>query len=136
MTGRVNRPRVPSLIDLLATGDRAAMDEALDAEVVLWSPFARYDGRADVRHVLSLIARVLVDPVATGTAANEAARYTSLDASVAGDGVQGVIIERHTAAGRLLEGSLYLRPYPTLGRAIAAMSQLLAERPLPSSTRR
>jgi hypothetical protein len=47
--------------------------------------------------------------------------------------VQGVLDERCGADGRVLEATLYLRPYAALRAAITRLQTLLAEDPLPST---
>jgi hypothetical protein len=52
-------------------------------------------------------------------------------ARVHGDPVQGMLRERRDQAGKLVNVTLFLRPYRTLGKAIEKMQALVSESPLP-----
>lgn len=125
--------RIPSLVDLLPVADGDALADLLAEDVIFSSPVADYHGRPDVVHLLGLIARVLQEPVATGTAWDDFSRFTTLTARVEGHAVEGVLRERHDETGRLVHATLFLRPFRSLQTAIAAMGGLLAAAPLPST---
>jgi hypothetical protein len=50
---------------------------------------------------------------------------------VSGEEVQGVLVEQHDDAGRLVEAMLTLRPYAGLRASMRAMQPLLEASPLP-----
>lgn len=56
------------LIEFLSGADVGALTALLSEDATFSSPAADYHGRADVVHMLSLIARVLEDPQAQSTA--------------------------------------------------------------------
>ena len=126
----------PSLIEVLRSNSSGALQRLVSDDVTFSSPFADYHGRADVVHLLALIARVLREPVATSTATDDCSRFTALTARVDGHDVEGVLRERHDDEGRLVHATLFLRPYATLQVAIGAMGRLLADAPLPSTLTR
>jgi hypothetical protein len=130
MTDSSPAPRRPST--LLAALSRAAPADLVAEEVGFSSPFADYDGRADVLHLFGLIGQVLHDPVATGGATDGVWTYTSFTGSVDGHELEAVVRERHDDLGRLVHALLFLRPYGSLRAAMNAMGQRLADAPLPS----
>jgi hypothetical protein len=110
-----------------------ASDDLLAEDVTFSSPFADYHGRADVLHLFGLIGRVLATPAVTDAATQGDWTYTSFTGSVDGREFDAVVRERYDDAGRLLHGTLFLRPYHSLRAAMAAMGRLLADAPLPSA---
>ena len=84
--------------------------------------------------MLGLIARVLEDVEMTGEWDAEGETVCAFAARMHGEHLQGMLRERRDEAGRLVHVTLFLRPYRTLGRAIARMRELLAESPLPNSS--
>lgn len=121
---------LPTLLRAAAAGAPA---DLLADDVAFASPFADYHGRADVAHLFGLIGRVLSDPVVTGRAGDGTWTYTSVTARADGHPIEAVLRERHDAAGRLAQGTLFLRPYRSLRAAMDAMGRLLADAPLPSN---
>lgn len=123
----------PPLIELLSEPDPDRLAAALAEDVRFRSPYADYHGRADVRHLLSLIAHVLADVKVVGSSQQEdGTRMTLVDIGP-GAQMQGVLCERHDDAGRLADAMLLLRPYAGLRAAMAAMAQLMEAEPLPSA---
>lgn len=131
------------LIDSLESSDLDGLSALVRDDVRFRSPYADYEGRADVTHVIRLIARVLDDVQATGgdnpvpgaAGARPSAprsRTTRLTATIRGEPAQGVLCEDVDASGRLAEAMLLLRPYHELRAAIHAMRELLEGAPLPS----
>jgi hypothetical protein len=121
------------LVTLLQAPDRDALDALLADAARFHSPVADYEGRADVAHLLWLIASVVGDIRPTRELADGAATTTFFDAAVDGRALQGVLDERYDERGRLVEATLMLRPFATLRIAIAAMAAALEEEPLPSA---
>ena len=121
------------LVTLLQAPDRDALGALLADEARFHSPVADYDGRADVAHLLALIASVVGDIRPTRALADGAATTTFFDAAVDGRALQGVLDERYDERGRLVEATLMPRPFATLRIAIAAMAAALEEEPLPSA---
>jgi hypothetical protein len=121
------------LVTLLQAPDRDALDALLADAARFHSPVADYESRADVAHLLSLIATVVGDIQPTRELEDDGSAITFFDGVVEGRPVQGVLDERYDADGRLAEATLMLRPYATLGVAIAAMAAALDAEPLPSA---
>ncbi|MEJ7635930.1 nuclear transport factor 2 family protein [Aeromicrobium sp.] len=126
------------LIDVLLRPDLAGLEELLSEGVRFRSPYAEYEGRDDVGHLVRLIAQALshlrvvgIDGADTPPMGHSE-RTTRMTAKVGDHELQGVLCEDLDAAGRLAEATLMLRPYVALGFALSAMSDLLAESPLPS----
>jgi hypothetical protein len=124
---------VPRRSSFLRALDHAAAGDLLAEQVTFSSPFADYHGRADVTHLLTLIARVLQTPTISAAATDGTLTYTSLTANVDGRALEAVVCERHDDDGRLVHATLFLRPYHVLRAAMDAMGRLLAEAPLPSA---
>lgn len=123
-------PRQPTFLRAL---DHSAPGDLLAEEVTFSSPFADYHGRADVIHLLALIAHVLQTPSVSAAATDGTLTYASLTGKVDGRALQAVVCERHDDDGRLVHATLFLRPYRVLRAAMDAMGRLLAEAPLPSA---
>lgn len=123
----------PKLIDLLGPAQATELAGLLADDVTFSSPVADYHGKPDVLHLLGLIGQVLDDRAATGVAFDGASRLTSLEASVRGERVEGIIRERRDERGRLTHATLFLRPLRPLRTAVGAMAELLAQSPLPSA---
>lgn len=121
------------LVDLLGPDGATELAALLADDVTFSSPVADYHGKADVLHLLGLIGQVLDHRAATGVSFDGATRLTSIDASVRGERVEGIIRERHDARGRLTHATLFLRPLRSLHAAVGAMAELLAQSPLPSA---
>jgi hypothetical protein len=129
------------LIDVLRTPGLVGLDALVRDDVRFRSPYADYQGRHDVTHVLRLITRVLDDvqvtgedePVPDGPGSSAAtARTARFTAAVGGAPVQGVLCEDLDASGRLAEAMLLLRPFGELRAAMRLMRELLDDAPLPS----
>ncbi len=127
-----SRPASRPPSTLLAALSRVAPTDLVAEEVSFSSPFADYDGRADVLHLFGLIGQVLHEPVVTGGATDGVWTYTSFTGSVDGRELEAVVRERHDPAGRLVHALLFLRPYASLRAAMNAMGRLFADAPLPS----
>lgn len=121
------------LIECLSGADLGALTGLLAEDVKFSSPAADYHGRADVVHMLTLIARVLESPQVQSTAADRSSRLITLTAQHKGQPLEGILRERRDDVGRLVHVTLYLRPYHTLRACIDAMRTLLANAPLPST---
>lgn len=121
------------LIALLQAPDGDALDALLADAVRFHSPVADYEGRADVAHLLSLIATVVNGSQPTRELGDSTARTTFISGAVEGRSVQGVLDERYDEHGLLVDATLMLRPFATLRIAIAAMAAALDATPLPST---
>lgn len=124
---------IPKLIDLLGPAHATELAGLLADDVTFSSPVADYEGKPDVLHLLGLIGQVLDERLATAVAFGGASRLTSIEASVRGERVEGIIRERHDERGRLMHATLFLRPLRPLRAAVGAMAELLAQSPLPSA---
>lgn len=103
----------------------------LAEDAVFSSPVADYRGRANVAHMLSVIATVLSGVEETATWPGDRDRAFSFTAKASGAELQGVLREERDAHGRLHHVTLFLRPYRVLRAAIATMAQRLEDSPLP-----
>jgi hypothetical protein len=121
------------LIALLQAPDRDALDALLAEAVRFHSPVADYEGRADVAHLLSLIATVVHDVQPTRELEDGTAKTTFISGDVEAQPVQGVLDERYDEHGLLIDATLMLRPLATLRIAVAAMAAALDAEPLPSA---
>jgi hypothetical protein len=111
----------------------AEVDEVLGEQVRFRSPYADYAGRADVSHLVGLIREVLVDVEPVRALHGPGAAMTQFEARVAGEAIQGVVVEQHDEAGRVVDVMLTLRPYSGLRTAMGAMKTLMDESPLPGA---
>jgi hypothetical protein len=120
------------LLPLLRSPNRGVLDGVLAESVRFHSPVADYDGRADVAHLLSLIASVVSDLRATRELTHGYATTTFITGRVQSHALDGVLDERLDEHGRLVEATLLLRPLGALRVAIEAMRAGFEEDPLPS----
>lgn len=123
----------PKLIDLLGPAHADQLAGLLADDVTFSSPVADYRGKPDVLHLLGLIGQVLDERLATDVAFDGASRLTSIEASVRGERVEGIIRELHDERARVTHATLFLRPLRPLRAAVGAMAELLAQSPLPSA---
>ena len=121
------------LIDALADPTSAAVEETFGDDVRFRSPYADYQGRADVAHLVSLIRDVLIDIEPMHRLHDQATTISLFVARVAEDSVQGLLFEQHDDAGQLVDATLTIRPYAGLRAAMKAMQVRLAAAPLPSA---
>ena len=122
------------LVELMQAPDSNALGLLMAEGVRFHSPVADYEGRADVAHLLLLIADVVRDIEPSREFDAEATKVTFISGLVEERPVQGVIEERYDDRGRLAEATLMLRPLATLRMAVAAMAAALEVKPLPSTT--
>ncbi len=120
------------LITLLQAPNRHALDALLADGVCFHSPVADYVGRADVAHLLWLIAMIMHDLRPTRELGDRAAKTTFVSAVIEGRPLQGVLDECYDENGLLIDATLMLRPFATLRIAIAAMAAALETAPMPS----
>jgi hypothetical protein len=111
----------------------AAVDTVLAEQVRFRSPYADYAGRADVAHLAGLIRDLLVEVEPLQALHGDGAAMTQFEGRVAGEVVQGVVVEQHDEAGRVVDVMLTLRPYPGLRAAMAAMRERMDASPLPGA---
>lgn len=119
------------LMPLLRRPDGPALEELLTESVRFHSPVADYEGRADVAHLLSLIAGVLSDVRPTRELTDEAGTTTFITGHVQDHAFDGVLDERLDEQGRVADATLMLRPLVVLRVAIDAMRSGLEVDPLP-----
>ena len=104
------------------------------AEAVCFhSPVADYEGRAEVAHLLWLIASVVREVEPTRELVDGTARTSFITGVVDGQPVQGVLDEHYDQQGLLTAATLMLRPFAALRVAIAAMAAALEADPLPGA---
>ena len=118
---------------LLTAGPTAAVAGHLAEEIVFDSPVARYRGRDDVAHLLSLIARCVEDVRPAHGFTDDGRSVGEFTATVDGQPLNGVLIQQLDGAGLIGELTLFIRPLTTLRRAVEKMRSSLAESPLPST---
>ena len=121
------------LIDALADPASGAVEETFGDHVRFRSPYADYQGRADVAHLVGLIRDVLVDVEPVHRLHDRATTISLFEARVAEERVQGLLFEQHDDAGQLVDATLTIRPYAGLRAAMKAMQVRLAAAPLPSA---
>jgi hypothetical protein len=121
------------LIDALASPSSTGVEKAFGDEVRFRSPYADYEGRADVAHLVGLIREVLVDVAPKRRLHDQGTMISLFEARVSDEHVQGMLFERHDDAGRLVDAMLTIRPYRGLRAAMKAMQALLDDAPLPSA---
>ena len=121
------------LIDALADPASAVVEETFGDDVRFRSPYADYQGRADVAHLVSLIRDVLIDIEPVHRLHDRATTISLFGARVAEDSVQGLLFEQHDDAGKLVDATLTIRPYAGLRAAMKAMRVRLEAAPLPSA---
>jgi hypothetical protein len=115
------------LIDALAD---PSVDATLGDEVRFRSPYADYEGRAVVAHLVRLIRDVLEDVGVVERLHEGAATISVFEGRVAGEAVQGMLFERHDD-DRLVDAMLTIRPYAGLRAALRAMQARMEAAPLP-----
>jgi hypothetical protein len=120
------------LTDLLGATSPAAVAPLLSDDVIFHSPVADYRGRADVAHLLATIASCVTDPRPHEELTGTASTATTFAATVDGRQLDGVLVQRCTVDGLLLEATLLLRPLAVLRISIAGMRAALDAEPLPS----
>jgi len=120
------------LIPLLRSPDRGALDDVLAESVRFRSPVTDYEGRADVAHLLALIASVVSDLRATRELTDGYGTTTFITGQVQGYALDGVLDEHLDVHGRLAEATLMLRPLAALRVAIEGMRAGLEVDPMPS----
>jgi hypothetical protein len=117
------------VLKAMAEGDRDALDAMVADDVVFNGPASAYEGREQVVEVLAIGGGVLQGL----TAAREPASIgpgetlTLLEASVEGEQLHGVLLERTDEAGRIAEVTILLRPLGPLQTAIRHIARGMAE---------
>jgi hypothetical protein len=127
------------ILPVWRSGDVDSLPDVLTERVTFSSPVTDYHGRAHAAHMLTLIARVLEDVEQTGQWEAERETVCAFVAHMHGEHMhgehlQGMLREQRDETGHLVQVTLFMRPYHTLGRAIERMRELLAECPLPRSS--
>lgn len=118
-----------SVLEAMADGDRPALDAMVADDVVFNGPASAYVGREQVVEVLAIGGAVLQGL----TAAREPATVgpgetlTLIEASVEGEQLNGVLLERTDEAGRVVEVTVLLRPLGPLQTAIRHIARGMAE---------
>jgi hypothetical protein len=112
-----------TLLEAIASSDRAALESMLAEDVVFHSPVQTYRGRQQVVHLLVTIGGVIEDVEVT----RELDGVTFLAAKVEEHPVDGVLDQRTGEDGRITEITLMLRPLAQLQAAVARMTRALAE---------
>jgi hypothetical protein len=118
-----------SVLKAMVDGDRDALDAMVADDVVFNGPASAYAGREQVVEVLAIGGGVLQGL----TAAREAASVgpgetlTLIEASVEGEQLNGVLLERTDQAGLIAEVTILLRPLGPLQTAIRYIARGMAE---------
>ena len=118
-----------SVLKAMVDGDRDALDALVADDVVFNGPASAYRGREQVVEVLAIGGGVLQgltatrEPAAIGTGET----LTLIEASVEGEQLDGVLLERTDEAGRVAEVTILLRPLGPLQTAIRYIARGMAE---------
>jgi hypothetical protein len=118
-----------SVLKAMAERDRDALDAVVTDDVVFNGPATAYEGREQVVEVLAIGAGVLQGL----TAAREPATIgpgetlTLIEASVEGEQLNGVLLERTDEGGRVAEVTILLRPLGPLQTVIRHIARGMAE---------
>ncbi|MFJ1457559.1 hypothetical protein [Nocardia sp. N2S4-5] len=119
------------VLEAWRSGDAGPLATELAEAAVFSSPVADYHGRANVAHMLSVIATVLDGVDQSAVWPGDRDRMFAFTARADGENLQGVIREERDADGKLHHVTLFLRPYRVLRAAIATMARRLEDSPLP-----
>ncbi|BCK53717.1 hypothetical protein [Nocardia wallacei] len=119
------------VLEAWRSGDVGSLAAELAEGAVFSSPVADYRGRANVAHMLGVIATVLGGVEETATWPGAGDRVFAFRAKVEREELQGVLREERDAHGKLRQVTLFLRPYRVLRGAIATMARRLEDSPLP-----
>lgn len=123
------------LVAALLAGDAPAIERTLADDVAFNSPIRRYTGRADVLHLLGLLAEVLPGSRIERTWSGTGGAATVISAQLEAGRLDGVVEELHDADARVREVTLLLRPHGAMMSAIRTMATVLDDNPLPSARR-
>ena len=124
-----------SLLSAMAERDREAIAGIVSDDVVFHGPATAYEGRDQVVDVLAIGAGVLQGL----TAAREPATIgpgetlTLIEASVEGEQLNGVMLERTDDGGHVAEVTILLRPLGPLQTVIRHIARGMAEGGGPSA---
>jgi hypothetical protein len=111
------------LVDAIRRSDRDALTAVVAHDVVFHSPVQTYRGREQVVHLLATIGGVLDGLEVT----REVDGVSFIAAHVGEHPVDGVLVERAGADGRIAEITLMMRPLAALQAAVARLTRTLAE---------
>jgi hypothetical protein len=113
------------LIPLLVDPDPNAMRALLREDVAFHSPFADYQGRAEVARLFAIIPTVLTELRVDRSLERPGEIGTFLACVVSDRPAQAFVSERYED-GALAEITLMLRPYEALKLALRLMAEALA----------
>jgi SnoaL-like domain len=118
-----------SLLAALADGDRDALAAMVADDVVFLSPATAYRGRDQVVDVMAVAGSVFQGLTASRAPAtiSSGETLTLIEASVEGEPINGILLERADDAGRIAEITILLRPLGTLQTALRHIARGLAE---------
>lgn len=118
-----------SVLEAMADGDRPALDAMVADDVVFNGPASAYVGREQVVEVLAIGGAVLQGLAAAREPATvgPGETLTLIEASVEGEQLNGVLLERTDEAGRVVEVTVLLRPLGPLQTAIRHIARGMAE---------
>ena len=118
-----------SVLKAMVDGDRDALDALVADDVVFNGPATAYAGREQVVEVLVIGGSVLQGLTAAREAANvgPGETLTLIEASVEGEQLNGVLLERTDQAGLIAEVTILLRPLGPLQTAIRYIARGMAE---------
>jgi uncharacterized protein DUF4440 len=118
-----------SVLKAMVDGDRDALDALVADDVVFNGPATAYAGREQVVEVLAIGGGVLQGLTATREPASigTGETLTLIEASVEGEQLHGVLLERTDQAGLIAEVTILLRPLGPLQTAIRHIARGMAE---------
>ena len=118
-----------SVLKAMADGDRGALDAMVADEVVFNGPASAYHGRDQVVDALTIGGAVLQGLIAVREPATigPGESLTLIEASVEGEQLNGVLLERTDDDGRIAEVTILMRPLGPLQTAIRHIARGMAE---------
>ena len=124
-----------SLLTAMAERDREAIAGMVSDDVVFHGPATAYEGRDQVVDVLAIGAGVLQGLTASREPATigPGETLTLIEASVEGEQLNGVMLERTDDGGRVAEVTILLRPLGPLQTVIRHIARGMAEGGGPSA---
>jgi hypothetical protein len=114
------------LLDALRDADRNALGALLADEVAFNSPVATYKGADMVLRVLGTAADVIDDLRAERELSSDDETVTFITGRIGENALDGVLVQRPAANGRIAEVTLMLRPLEALLAGVKEMQQRLS----------
>ncbi len=114
------------LLDALRDGDQDALRPLLADDAVFNSPVATYEGSEAVVRVLGTAASVIDELRADRELTGDGETATFIGGRIGESAVEGVLVQRIAADGRIAELTLMLRPLEALLAGVKEMQRRLS----------